>query len=518
VTPRPLHALALLVTLLVCVLSTPPVSHPHAEATAFRPEAEATTLTIERRFDASDRESGRYQYVPFEVPKGTTGLRIALRYDKAAGTNVIDLGLFEPGPLDLGTAAFRGWSGGTRDVVEIGEHHATPGYRIGPLPEGTWHVALGLYKVSAEGTDVTLDITLGTAADDQPEEPSGSAARQDQVAAKASGSTLRQHQPADPSGQTAPQDLRWWSGDLHVHTEHSDGAFSVREVARRAADAGLDFIVITDHNNTVHVRDRGGIDRPLLIAGEEVTTPGGHANVWGLPEGEWIDFRVLPGDPRVAQLAERAHALGALFSINHPFETCDQCDWTHGIPERLDAIEVWNRGAGPQREALALWERLLASGKRVTAVASSDWHRPPAPIGHGSVRVRASALAERPLLVAIRAGAVILMRDPASPPPDVQAEAGGRTAGVGETLRVEPGAMARITVRVERFTSPGLDPCPGACAVELYWNGEQAHVTKIPPTGEVVFPVPPGPGRLRVQVTSAGTIVALTNPIWISLE
>jgi hypothetical protein len=508
VIPRPLHQLALVSTLLFCLPPAPSfqVVHLRADAAgALRLQRDATTLTIERRFSASDRESGRYQYVPFQVPRGTSTLRIEFGYDKGGGTNVIDLGLIEPGPLDLGEARFRGWSGGSRDVVEIGARAATPGYRPGPLPEGTWHVALGLYKVSPEGTAVTLTITLAAAESDHPAEPSGN--------------RLRQDHPAASSGSPARQDLRWWSGDLHVHTEHSDGAHPVREVAKRAADAGLDFIVITDHNTTEHVRDRGGIERPLLIAGEEVTTPGGHANVWGLPEGEWIDFRVLPGDPRLTHLVERAHALGALFSINHPFDTCDQCDWTHDIPDRLDAIEVWNRDAGPQLEAVALWERLLASGKRVTAVASSDWHRGPARIGHGSVRVFASALAERPLLEAIRAGAVILMRDPASPPPHVRAESGGRTAGIGETLHVEPGAAATVTVRVEQFTSPGLDPCPRACAAELYWNGERAHVAKIPPTGEVVFPIPPGSaGRLRVQVTSAGAIVALTNPIWIHVE
>jgi hypothetical protein len=527
--PRLLARLALPIFLLVASAASLTFRSPadaaggqNAADDAVTRSGEPTVLTLHRRFGPADREGdGRYQYVPFEVPAGTTSLQIALAYDRAGGANVVDLGLFEPGPLDLGTPAFRGWSGGSRDTIEIGRHAATPGYRTGPIPAGTWHVALGLYKVSAEGAGVTL--TIGLRSVDDPPHPD--APGEDASSGRGSSSGVNPAARGATSGQPAPalteratQPPRWWSGDLHVHTEHSDGVLPVRELARRAADAGLDFLIVTDHNTTTHVRDRDGIDRPLLIAGEEVTTPGGHANVWGLPAGEWVDFRVQPGDPRLALLVERAHVLGALFSINHPFDTCDQCDWTHEIPARLDAIEIWNRDAGPQPEAIALWERLLDEGRRVTAVASSDWHRPPARIGHGSVRVRAGSLAERPLLEAIRSGAVILMRDPVSPPPQVEAVSGGRTAGIGETLQVAPGAGAQVLVRVAPFTSPGQAACPGACRVEFFWNGEQAHVSSIPATGEVAFAVPPGSGRVRVQITSAGRIVALANPIWIERE
>jgi predicted metal-dependent phosphoesterase TrpH len=40
----------------------------------------------------------------------------------------------------------------------------------------------------------------------------------------------------------------WSRLDLHVHTDASDGRFSVDEVLRRAADSGLDVLAITDHD------------------------------------------------------------------------------------------------------------------------------------------------------------------------------------------------------------------------------------------------------------------------------
>ena len=41
----------------------------------------------------------------------------------------VDLGLFEPGPLDLGTPSFRGWSGSERREVTVTAAGATPGAR-----------------------------------------------------------------------------------------------------------------------------------------------------------------------------------------------------------------------------------------------------------------------------------------------------------------------------------------------------------------------------------------------------
>ena len=59
---------------------------------------------ITRHFTPADRVSGRYQYVPFDVPAATGTLRVSYQYDRANGNNVVDLGLFEPGSLERPTA------------------------------------------------------------------------------------------------------------------------------------------------------------------------------------------------------------------------------------------------------------------------------------------------------------------------------------------------------------------------------------------------------------------------------
>ena len=76
------------------------------------PVAAPARRELRLHYTAQDREVGRYQYAPFLVPEGATRLTVTYAYDKAGGANVVDLGLFEPGSLDFGTPAFRGWSGG----------------------------------------------------------------------------------------------------------------------------------------------------------------------------------------------------------------------------------------------------------------------------------------------------------------------------------------------------------------------------------------------------------------------
>ncbi|MBA2260915.1 MAG: PHP domain-containing protein [Acidobacteria bacterium] len=448
------------------------------EAGAGAPPGE--TIEITRRYTPEDRRSGRYQYVPFDVPAHATSVRIEQAYDKAGGANAVDLGLMEPGSIDFGSRALRGWSGGARTEIVLTPGTASPGYRAGPLPAGRWHVILGLYKVAAQGIDVTLRITTGTGA-----------------------TTVR----------------RWYAGDLHLHTVHSDGSFEPAQVLEMARASGLDFVAITDHNNTTHAvaRPPDPDRKPLHIVGEEITTPGGHANVWGLKPGDWLDFRMAANDTRMIDVAAAAHARGALFSINHPVADCDACDWKQPTPERVDAIEVWNGGLGPQPGAIAIWDKLLAKGRRVTGVASSDWHRAPGYIGAGSVRVFAEALTEPAILDAVAAGAVVMMRDPASPPPVVTVTSAGRTAGTGETLEISPGAELDVHVSIPAFTSPGLGACPASCTVELSWNGDSA-TTHPAADGTVRVRRAGGNGYLRVAVRSGTTIVALTNPVYVTVK
>lgn len=432
-----------------------------------------------------DRARGRYQYVPFDVPAGTTRLTFGYAYDRTGGASVVDLGLFEPGSLDLGSKAFRGWSGGERKTVTITATEATPGYWPGPLPAGTWNVALGLYKVAESGLDV--EVTIETEAAEILAKPLVLPAR-----------------PAEPLRRGA----RWYSGGLHIHTVHSDGALTVAEVSARARAAGLDFIAVTDHNNTTHQTEAIPDDGVLRIVGEEITTPGGHASAWGLGgiRGD-IDFRVLPGDPRIAELVRAVNARGALFSINHPSAACAGCGWEHAVPEGVMGIEITNGNHAEMAQAIATWDRLLKDGRRIVAVGSSDWHRGANPIDLASVRVWADELSTRAILAGIRAGRVVVMADGRTPPPLLVARAGRRRAGAGETLAVGKEKKVRVDVTLPVGLLGGR--------VDLVADG--AVVATRPATTRVRFERDAGPDRyLRVHVFAAdGAPRAVTNPVFL---
>src|ERR1044071_895175 len=201
------------------------------------------------------KDASRYVYVPFDVPRGASRVQVSYEYPRENGANTIDIGVFD-------ARGFRGWSGGRRSEVFVARGGGTPGYLAGELPAGRWRVILGLYKVAPAGVDVKVRVSVetGRAANVR-------AARRPPVVGK----------------KAAGGGPRWFAGDLHMHTVHSDGDWTVKGLPAAAERAGLDFIFVTDHNTASHHADVEETDaaspRTLVMRGEEVTTYGGHANV-----------------------------------------------------------------------------------------------------------------------------------------------------------------------------------------------------------------------------------------------
>ena len=71
------------------------------------------------------------------------------------------------------------------------------------------------------------------------------------------------------------------AGAFHVHTNRSDGGSSPNDIARAASEAGLRFLVFTDHGDGTRVPDppqyRSGV---LTFDGVEISTNGGQERVW----------------------------------------------------------------------------------------------------------------------------------------------------------------------------------------------------------------------------------------------
>ena len=244
-----------------------------------------------------------YHYVPVEVPPGCGRIDVSYHYHAPGqpGEGTIDIGLFDIRGTEPYTGGFRGWSGSARRTFFIERERATPGYLAGPLPSGQWWIILGFYEVPQPGLNwfVTVEIEH-TATSDGP-----AAVRESSVVRPAGADVVR-------GGDT----LRWLRGDLHAHTDHSDGDNTIAEMAAEAHRRGLDYLAITDHNTVTHQAeiDCGGWPL-LLIPGEEITTYRGHCNVWGLRE--WVEFRHT-SDEDAHRLLRWATERRAPISINHP--------------------------------------------------------------------------------------------------------------------------------------------------------------------------------------------------------
>ncbi|MCA2221438.1 CehA/McbA family metallohydrolase [Nonomuraea aurantiaca] len=295
---------------------------------------------IRGHWSLDDRLERILREVPFEVPAGTGALTVRLGFDRSQG--VLDLGCGAPD-------GFRGWSGGARDEYTITTDWATPGYLPGELEPGTWQVWLRLHRVPPQGLDYTLEIHTEAAAPPRPvtEEP--------------------------PHGDRPPRrdlpgvdGLRWFAGDFHSHTVHSDGVLTIPELAELAKGRGLDFLVVTDHNTISHHPWLGDDRGIALLPGQEVTTDRGHANVFG--DVGWVDFR-QPADSWVRHAARE----GGLISINHPLG--GDCAWLQPLTERPRIAEVWHSGWWDRRWGAPLaWADAWAPD--LVAIGASDFHRP----------------------------------------------------------------------------------------------------------------------------------------------
>ncbi|MFN2513667.1 MAG: CehA/McbA family metallohydrolase [Pyrinomonadaceae bacterium] len=480
---------------------------------------------VERRvhINPPGANDSRYAYVPFDVPPRAVRISISYQYERANGANTIDIGLFDARSTgsDTDPRGFRGWSGGRRSEFFISRYEATPGYLRGEMPAGKWRIILGLYRVSPAGVDVSFKIDIET---EENRSPSATPAAHETIPSSAgtsvtpmAGSSSRR----PSSGEVGRRGARWWSGDLHMHTVHSDGDWTSAELISSARNADLDFIVITDHNTLSHHAEidrlSKGLRQPLVLRGEEITTYGGHANAWGLPSGTWIDFRSRPGDTaRISNIAARTHQSGALISINHPFALCSGCAWSYAAAVGdFDAIEVWNGGWDQTDElALTMWDRALQSGGRITAIASSDSHRSTNHIGQPATHVATKDLSQTSLLSAIRQGRVYLTSEPKRPVLIFEAATSKRRSrfGIGDEIRLSGPATVRFFINAES--------APSDTTISLIANGQV--VRKSPAKADVQPQVIEIECRhdsyFRLEVRDkTNAVLALTNPIFVKI-
>ncbi|PWB56410.1 MAG: hypothetical protein C3F13_02415 [Anaerolineales bacterium] len=320
---------------------------------------------------------GTYFTLPFDMPADTESFTLSYsyqRHDKSdhrvpGGTftssrevNIIDLGLIAPDGTQVGA------SGSDKLSIKISATWATPGYRPTPLVAGEWQIIVGAYKVAEAGVDVLYELAF------------------------------------------TPKHLRLLKGDLHTHTQASDGVLSVEELAWHAQRNGLDFLAITDHNQMISTAALPQVPGITLIPGIEWTHYQGHANFLGVDQPYDEPFLANAPEEVAARFAS-ARGRGAFISVNHPFDpVCPFLFDMHSLP--YDCLEVWN---GPMRgsnlQAIGFWHSQLVAGNKIPICGGSDYHRDSLLLfpGGPTTCVYASSAGSRDILEALKHGHAYLV-------------------------------------------------------------------------------------------------------------
>lgn len=335
---------------------------------------------------------------------------------------------------------------------------------------------------------------------------------------------------------------------IHLHSRYSDGTGTVPEIARAAARADADVVLLTDHD-TMEARKRGeeGWHGGVLVGvGEEISPPGGnHFLAFGLDEP--IDHRGLDAE----EIVDAVHRAGGFGFAAHPFSRGNHRLGRAGAPMPwralacLDGLELWSlvtdtvervHGVGdvvrfladpdratdhPPRANVEAWDRLLANGGRVVAIGGLDAHqlglrlRDRVPVRLMGYQRAFRLLRTRALLDgdaqpdldrvyrALRAGRCYLARDSLAP-------ARGFWFGTADRL-----PMGEEEAHDERRPQELVARLPRPAAVALRrdgvtvassWTDELRHVADLPGVYRLEALLPHA-GRMRTWI--------LSNPVYL---
>jgi hypothetical protein len=211
---------------------------------------------------------------------------------------------------------------------------------------------------------------------------------------------------------------RFFRGNLHCHSNRSDGLSTPEDVASAYRNAGYDFIVLSDHfeakygwqvTDTRHLRD----DTFTTILGAELSSaPWSERHVyWITAAGLPLDFAPPPAHQH-AEAIRRAADCGAFVVMLHPGLNNLSLAAVDGLPsfEAVHAVEIYNHnmamsGGTDRAYGAYMLDGLLEQGRRVLVNAGDDAHfGHPADRFGGWVEVYCDHLDPDALLASLKAG------------------------------------------------------------------------------------------------------------------
>lgn len=201
-------------------------------------------------------------------------------------------------------------------------------------------------------------------------------------------------------------------GVIHIHSTESDGSKPVQKIAQIGQEAGLDFLMFTDHMSLrpFHQGLEGRCGKTLIIIGYEIqdSENQNHYLVFGVED-------VLPGELTAFEYVKKVKEEGGLGIIAHPDEIRDTLPkypsypWTAWETEDFQGIEIWNQMSewmeklakfnqlkmvlsprrildSPTERILKKWDELNKK-RKVVGIGGADAHAHPYKIGPFSITI-----------------------------------------------------------------------------------------------------------------------------------
>jgi hypothetical protein len=213
----------------------------------------------------------------------------------------------------------------------------------------------------------------------------------------------------EPMGRVTTRGAGWVSGDIHVHSTHSDGTGTMAESFASANRAGMDFINIADHDtfegwdcdddSAVAAAAANGM---IAIRGNETAI---RTTSFSDVRAHLIFMNVGGTTNRYDEIGRSVYEAIALMRADsgdrglvfaaHPYDTTtyswsgrDTADPFIGLEGSenkdpiwdadIDGIEVWNgwyaANFAPNKRARETWDKLNTQGRRLFGVATTDAH------------------------------------------------------------------------------------------------------------------------------------------------
>ncbi len=339
---------------------------------------------------------------------------------------------------------------------------------------------------------------------------------------------------AEPPALEIPAGL--YFGLLHGHTDLSDGLGTIEEAfAHGASTAGLDFLAITDHSNSLDGWENAAIGEDAAAvstewaaarqAAEAATTETflalfGYEMTWREDQqlGHLNTF-FTPGFQARDQAAYKKYGSalenyydtlltvpGSVSQFNHPgTQFGDFQDFGHHTGERDEAVQLLELGTG--KNFCSLYDRALAQGWHVAPTCSQNSHF--GAWGSESdcrTAVYAPALTEEGLRQGIQARRVYATEDRDLV---LDFEIHGHKMG-SRVSRLSLGSWTRLTATL-------LDPTDEAIGiVEVISGGECFASQRLDASqGTLTFELPTDRDHYYLRITQPDGDRAVSAPIWL---